>query len=120
MIEKQANLEHKMQIHAAVPKPDPAGPETAGTGQKAQKWLKRAFSLPFFSYNVHYTKYIHRQKSLSSLVHPPGILRHGLRCGQYKTHPLTCASHRCKDALFVILSFFQRLAAHQRKSQMAP
>ena len=34
-------------------------PKPAKVGRETQKRLKRAFSLPYISYNLHYTKYMY-------------------------------------------------------------
>ena len=41
-------------------------PKPAKAGRETHKRLKRAFSLPYISYNLHYTKYSHLQKGLLS------------------------------------------------------
>ena len=40
-------------------------PNQAQGGQESQKRLERVFSLPYFSYNLHYTKFIQSKISPS-------------------------------------------------------
>ena len=40
----------------------PASPKGSGAAGKARNLKKRAFSLPYISYNLHYTKYYKSQK----------------------------------------------------------
>lgn len=43
-------------------KTGPASPKGSGAAGKARNPKKRAFSLPYISYNLHYTKYYKNQK----------------------------------------------------------
>lgn len=43
-------------------KTGPASPKGLGAAGKARNPKKRAFSLPYISYNLHYTKYYKNQK----------------------------------------------------------
>ena len=45
-----------------IRKNGPASPKGSGAAGKARNPKKRAFSLPYISYNLHYTKYYKNQK----------------------------------------------------------
>ena len=83
-------------------------PKSAQTGRETQKRLKRAFSLPCFSYNLHYTKFILCKNSpslfwswLQNQARRPaprrtsGIIK--------KAHPSLCRA-QMRGALFIILN----------------
>lgn len=46
-----------------------ASPKGSGAAGKARNPKKRAFSLPYISYNLHYTKYYKNQKQRPLLLH---------------------------------------------------
>lgn len=56
-------------------KTGPASPKSSGAAGKARNPKKRAFSLPYISYNLHYTKYYKNQKQRP----PSPALRHRCR-----------------------------------------
>ena len=56
-------------------KTGPASPKGSGAAGKARNPEKRAFSLPYISYNLHYTKYYKNQKQRP----PSPALRHRCR-----------------------------------------
>ena len=83
-------------------------PKSAQTGRETQKRFKRAFSLPYFSHNLHYTKFILCKNS------PPlfwswlqnQARRPAPRCtsGIKKAHPSLCRA-QMRGALFIILNY---------------
>ena len=79
---------HSNNTTVQNPKNGPASPKGSGAVGKARNLKKRAFSLPYISYNLHYTKYYKNQKQRP----PSPAFRH--RCRFWE--PLL---------LFYILSF---------------
>ena len=53
---------HSNNTTVQNPKTGPASPKGSGAAGKARNPKKRAFSLPYISYNLHYTKYYKNQK----------------------------------------------------------
>lgn len=53
---------HSNNTTVQNPKNGPASPKGSETAGKARNPKKRAFSLPYISYNLHYTKYYKSQK----------------------------------------------------------
>ena len=103
-------------------------PKPAKAGRETHKRLKRAFSLPYISYNLHYTKYSHLQKgpfsfacALQIFGTRPRLAGLSLR-GQEKSAPAPLCPAQVRDAQFCLVRFRSscREPAAQPRSQMAP
>ena len=79
---------------------EPVQAMNSGSGRrKTQNWPKRAFSLPYISYNVHYTKYSYLKKRL-------------LFCCTFRREP--------PDFAFLIPSIFLKFANQKRTPHLCP
>lgn len=85
-------------------KTGPASPKGSEAAGKARNPKKRAFSLPYISYNLHYTKYYKNQKQ-----RPPLLLRSVIGAG---------FGSLCCSFISFCLGRVDRLPSRHRKIQL--